>query len=158
MADSDTNPGVDTGVDTRLDALYNEAILDHARSPRHDAALQRSDAGGDAVNPFCGDEAHVQIAVSDESISDLGMQTVGCSINRASGSMLADALAGLSTGDALALASDYRALMMGEALPEDRTKALGQLALMESVRQFPVRIKCALLALTAVEEALSRVR
>ncbi len=156
MADSDTRPNVDTGVDTGLDDLYNEAILDHARRPRHDAVPQRSDASGDAVNPFCGDEAHVQIAVSDGSISDLGMQTVGCSINRASGSMLTDGLAGLSTGDALALASDYRTLMMGDSLPEDRTKALGQLVSMESVRQFPVRIKCALLALTAVEEALSK--
>lgn len=158
MADSDTRPDVDTGVDAGLDDLYNEAILDHARSPRHDVVPQQSDASGDAVNPFCGDEAHVQIAVSGESISDLGMQTVGCSINRASGSMLADALVGLSTGDALALASDYRALMMGESLPQDRSKALGQLALMESVCQFPVRIKCALLALTAVEEALSQAR
>ena len=48
--------------------------------------------------------------------------------------------------------------MMGGTLREDRRRALGQLALMESVRQFPVRIKCALLALTAVEEALSRAR
>ena len=145
-------------MDTGLDDLYSEAILAHARSPRHVAVPQQSDASGDAVNPFCGDEAHVQIAVSEESISDLGMQTVGCSINRASGSMLAGALSEVSVRDALALASDYRALMKGETLPEDRRRALGQLALMESVRQFPVRIKCALLALTAVEEALSQAR
>jgi nitrogen fixation NifU-like protein len=153
MADTEPRPDSDTG----LDDLYNEAILDHARSPRHDPAPKRSDAAGDAVNPFCGDEAHVQIALSDGSISDLGMQTVGCSINRASGSMLADSLAGLSTGDALAVAVDFRTLMMGDSLPQDRRRALGELALMESVRRFPVRIKCALLALTAVEEALSGV-
>ncbi len=138
-----------------LDDLYNEAILDHARSPRHDAAPERSDAAGDAINPFCGDEAHVQFALNGEAILGLGMQTVGCSINRASGSMIADALKEASLSDARALASDYRALMMGQSLADGRREALGQLALMESVHQFPVRIKCALLPLTAVEEALS---
>jgi nitrogen fixation protein NifU and related proteins len=142
-------------LDSDLDDLYNEAILDHARSPRHDDAPERSDASGDAINPFCGDEAHVQFAINGDAITALGMQTVGCSINRASGSMIADVLQGMSLQDARALASDYRALMMGQALPDGRREALGQLALMESVHQFPVRIKCALLALTAVEEAIA---
>lgn len=138
-----------------LDDLYNEAILDHARSPRHDDVPERSDAAGDAINPFCGDEAHVQFALNGETIAGLGMQTVGCSVNRAAGSMLADTLQGASLPDARSLAADYRTLMMGQTLADDRREALGQLALMESVHQFPVRIKCALLALTAVEEALS---
>jgi nitrogen fixation NifU-like protein len=142
-------------TESDLDDLYNEAILDHARSPRHDDAPERSDVAGDAINPFCGDEAHVQLTITDGVIADLGMQTVGCSINRASGSMIADALQGTSIEEARALTVDYRGLMMGQELADGRREALGQLALMESVRQFPVRIKCALLALTAVEEAIS---
>ena len=72
--------------------------------------------------------------------------------------MLADALHGATVEESWALATDYRGLMMGDAISDERRKALGELPLMESVRQFPVRIKCALLALTAVEEALSGVR
>lgn len=139
-----------------LDDLYSEAILDHARGPRHEAEIADPDGAGDSVNPFCGDEAHVQIALNDGAIADLGMQTVGCSINRASGSMLAEALHGAPVAGAETLAEDFLALMMGRAIPADSRKALGQLALLEGVRQFPVRVKCALLALTAIEEAINR--
>ena len=137
-----------------LDELYSEAILDHARTPRWETPIDRPDGTGDAVNPFCGDEAHCQFAVDGPVIQGVGMQTVGCSINRAAGSMLAQALSGLSLDGAGALAADYRALMAGEDLGDERLGGLGELALMAGVRRFPVRVKCALLALTAVEDAL----
>ena len=138
-----------------LDELYSEAILDHARTPRWEAPIDCPDGTGDAVNPFCGDEAHFQLAVDGPEIRGVGMQTVGCSINRAAGSMLAQALSGLSLDCAGVLAADYRALMAGEDLGDERLGDLGELALMVGVRRFPVRVKCALLALTAVEDALS---
>lgn len=138
-----------------LDELYSEAILDHARTPRWEAPIDRPDGTGDAVNPFCGDEAHFQLAVDGPEIRGVGMQTVGCSINRAAGSMLAQALSGLSLDGAGVLAANYRALMAGEDLGDERLGDLGELALMVGVRRFPVRVKCALLALTAVEDALS---
>ena len=138
-----------------LDEIYSETILDHARSPRHKDLIDRPDGAGDAVNPFCGDEAHVQVSSDGEGIVDLGIQTVGCSINRAAGSIIAETLCGASLQDAGALVSDYRRLMAGQELAGDRRKALGELVLMETVRLFPVRIKCALLSLAAVEEALA---
>ena len=138
-----------------LDELYSEAILDHARTPRWESPIDRPDGAGSAVNPFCGDEAHFQVATDGGAIRGVGMQTVGCSINRAAGSMLAQAISGASLDGAGVLAADYRALMAGESLCDERVGALGELALMEGVRRFPVRVKCALLALTAVEEALS---
>ena len=71
--------------------------------------------------------------------------------------MIAEALAAASLSDAEALAADYRALMTGEPLTPESMAALGDLALMGGVRRFPVRIKCAMLALTALEEALTAV-
>ena len=138
-----------------LDEIYSEAILDHARSPRHKDQIEGPDGAGDAVNPFCGDEAHVQLSSDGEGIVGLGMQTVGCSINRAAGSMIAETLSGVSLKEAGDLASDYRSLMAGKEVADDRREALGELVLMETVRLFPVRINCALLSLTAVEEALT---
>ena len=141
-----------------LDEIYSEAILDHARRPRHEEPIDRPAGVGDAVNPFCGDEAHVQLSSDGETIIGLGLQTVGCSINRAAGSMIAETLCGVSLREAEALSADYRRLMAGQELTDDRRGALGELALMETVRLFPVRIKCALLPLTAVEEALTSKR
>ena len=138
-----------------MEDLYGEAILDHARTPRWETPIDPPDGAGRAVNPFCGDEAHFQVSTDGRTISGVGMQTVGCSINRAAGSMLAEAINGISLDGAGTLAADYRALMAGDAICDERKDALGELALMEGVRRFPVRVKCALLALTAVEEALA---
>ena len=139
-----------------LGELYSEAILEHARRPQHESSVKNPESTGDAINPFCGDEAHFQLSVSNKVINNVGMQTVGCSITRAAGSILAEALLSAPIHVAKHLVADYRALMAGQCLVDDKKAALGELRLMESVRQFPVRIKCALLALTAVEEALSR--
>ena len=141
-----------------LSEVYSEAILDHARNPRWAAPIDRPYSAGDAVNPFCGDEAHVRLASGGKSVDGLCMQTVGCSINRAAGSMIAETLCGIPLADAASLAADYRILLAGGELAPNRREALGQLVLMETVRRFPVRIKCAMLSLTAVEQALGSAR
>ena len=140
-----------------LDELYDIRILDHSRDPRHAERIDAPEAEGNAVNPFCGDEAHVQLTLDGDRVAGIGVQSVGCSINRASASMLSEAVSGMSRHEAIKVDGRFRRLMQGEALSEDEIYSLGELGALEAVRAFPVRIKCALLPWTALEEALEDV-
>ena len=140
-----------------LDELYDIRILDHSRDPRHAERIDAPDVRGTAVNPFCGDEAHVQLTLDGDRVAGIGVQSVGCSINRASASMLSEAVSGMSRHEAIKVYGRFRRLMQGEALSADESDSLGELRALDAVRAFPVRIKCALLPWTALEEALEDV-
>lgn len=137
-----------------LDELYDARILDHARTPRHADRIEAPDAEASAVNPFCGDEAHIQLSLDGGVVAGIGVQSVGCSINRASASMLSEAILGRSREETAEVDKRFRRLMDGAALSADECESLVDLAALDAVRAFPVRIKCALLAWTALEEAL----
>ena len=140
-----------------LDELYDLRILDHSRAPRHAERIEAPDAEGNAVNPFCGDEAHIQLTLDEGRVAGIGVQSIGCSINRAAASMLAEAILGRPRDEAIEVDRRFRRLMQGEVLSKDEDDSLGELLALEAVRAFPVRIKCALLPWTALEEALEGV-
>ena len=88
----------------RLDDLYRDAILDHRRNPRNHERLSAPDIMGDAINPFCGDEIHLQLNLdSERRVSGVGLQGEGCSINLAAGSMLTEAIQGKALDEVDAL-------------------------------------------------------
>ena len=138
----------------RLDDLYREAILDHRRNPRNRERVKAPDIEGDAINPFCGDEIHLQIALDDGRVADVGLQGDGCSINLAAGSMLAEAIQGKALNDVDALVGLYRRMMRGDAEAEAALRSEGDLSNLAGVRDYPVRIKCALLPLSALTQGI----
>ena len=68
--------------------------------------------------------------------------------------MLSDALKGKTIADAKRIASIFRNLMQGAPPPEDQLIEIGDMNTLAGVRKFPVRIKCTLLSLSALEDAL----
>ena len=54
------------------------------------------------------------------------------------------------------LINTYKSLMNSKITDHEPKKTLGALAVMESVKAFPIRIKCALLGTQAFEDAVSR--
>ena len=159
-------------------ALYGDVIMEHYRSPRHRARLPVADVETEEINPFCGDRACLQLrlrpagglsagGVSGDSVpGDNGAAVIaavsavaeGCSIIQASASLLADGVRGRSLDAAADLARRFRDLMQGQPLPPSARAELGDLAALEVVRQYPVRIKCALLPWVALEDGLRRLR
>lgn len=138
-----------------LDDLYGDKILEHCRSPRNHDRLPDPDASAHNVNPFCGDESDVQISLERERIVGVGAQAVGCSINQATTSMLAEAADGTNLDELSDLLNLFRRQMKGEALSDEELARLGDLTALSGVLSFPVRIKCTLLSISAMEEALS---
>lgn len=143
---------------SNLDDLYRDAILDHRRTPRNHDVLDNPDASAKAVNPFCGDEVEVQIAFADGRVSQIGVQAVGCSINQASASMMSDALIGKTDDEIKRLAKVFEDMMVGIDPSPDDASAMHDLPSLSGVRQYPVRIKCALLSWSALDDTLGEYR
>lgn len=137
-----------------LDDLYREVILDHYRKPHGAAALEHADVDVDGFNPLCGDELKLQLRLRDGRIEGVHVHPRGCSISVASASMLAQQLPGCTLAEAVTLKNAFKTMMRGEPWPPELDP--GDLEALEGVQNFPVRIKCALLAWMALEQALAQ--
>lgn len=136
--------------------LYQQVILDHSRSPRNHGELPPPCLHAHGDNPSCGDEIDVWLKVSDAgTIEDLKFTGQGCAISQASASMMTQKIKGKSRDQAAAMREDFRRVVMGDGAPTDED-ALGELVLLEGVQKFPQRVKCAMLAWRAVEQALEK--
>jgi nitrogen fixation NifU-like protein len=139
-----------------LDDMYREIILDHYRSPRGKKPLQHSDIESDGMNPSCGDEISLQVEMDHGVLKDVHVNCRGCAISVASGSMLAESVKGKSFEEVEKLASLVRKMLKGE--PAEIPDEFGDLDALKGVRQFPVRVKCALLAWVTLVEGLKKYR
>ncbi len=134
-----------------LDELYREIILDHYKQPRNRGELDPHSARVEGNNPLCGDEIQLDVRLNDAQLEDLAFQGRGCSISQASASMMTEAVKAKPLDDVHRLIDTFKDMMRGQPVDADE---LGDLEALEGVQKFPVRIKCALLAWTTLEEAL----
>ncbi|MEX2654118.1 MAG: SUF system NifU family Fe-S cluster assembly protein [Acidimicrobiia bacterium] len=145
-----------------LEELYREVILDHYRNPRNRSALESADAAADGVNPLCGDEIHLELAFDDDVVSAVSITGQGCSISQSSASMMSEAIKGKSRAEIEALTTKFRSMMDLESNGEfsidtdQPGSVLGDLEALQGVRNYPVRIKCANLAWTTLQQALTQ--
>jgi len=135
-----------------IDEIYKEVILDHYKNPRNKRELPGATYVCTRNNPLCGDEISVLANLADGTIAEVTFQGAGCSISQSSASMMTEAVSGAPVDDALSLAADFRAMMAGEAEPDEAR--FGDLVALKGVVQYPIRIKCAVLAWDVLQEAL----
>ncbi len=138
-----------------MDDLYQDIILDHTRNPRNKRKLDMPDVDARKVNPVCGDQVQVQLRLTDGAIAEADYQGQGCSISQASASMLTEALKGKSLQDAYQLAEAFRRMMRREASEADKDM-LGDLTALEGVSNYPLRVKCAVLAWETLEAGIKQ--
>lgn len=139
-----------------LDALYRDIILDHYRSPRGRGAMDSPDTTCRGSNPSCGDELILALKIRDDKIKQAQITTTGCAISIASSSMLAEIIEGKTLDEAIELGETIRGMMRNEGEPDELE--LGDLDALKGVRNFPVRVKCALLAWVALFGAIKDYR
>ena len=137
-----------------IDGPHQQMILDHYRNPRNNKTLDDPDIQATEVNPFCGDEATVQACISNGVLAEVGIHGVGCSISQASLSMLSEAVHHLTPAEASTLSATFQRMMQGQPMDDEETTRLGDLAGLVSVRSYPIRVKCALLAWVALDQGL----
>jgi nitrogen fixation protein NifU and related proteins len=139
-----------------LQSLYQQVILEHYRRPRNRGELEDADVEIHMNNPTCGDEIHLQLRVRDERIEGVRFRGQGCSISQASASMMTQQLQGKPLAEAYATMARFTEMMHGSE-EAARDKALGDLRALAGVAKFPVRVRCALLAWDALQQAAKRV-
>jgi len=117
------------------DQLYREYILEHYKHPHNWGELDRSDMEAQDLNPLCGDELRIQIALDESGkVSDVAFAGHGCAISQAAASMLSDEIKGMSVEELMSL---------------DRQFVLDLLGIDISA----TRMKCALLSLKVLKAA-----
>jgi nitrogen fixation NifU-like protein len=135
-----------------LDDIYKEVILDHYKNPRNKRELPGATRSCTRNNPLCGDEITVFVTERDGQIAELAFTGQGCSISQSSASMMTEALTGKSVDDAETMIKEFRAMMAGEAEPDE--DEFGELVALKGVVKYPIRVKCAVLAWDVLQEAL----
>lgn len=145
-------------MSSELQQLYQQIILEHAKA-RHGDGLAQPPAGsvsGEShqLNPTCGDEITLRAALDGSTVRGISWEGQGCSISMASASVLTDMVSGTDRTQAAALVGEFRDLMRSRGSVEPDEELLGDAAAFAGVARYPARVKCAMLAWVAFEEAL----
>lgn len=140
---------------SELRDLYQEVILDHNKRPRNFGSLPDATREADGYNPLCGDKVRVYLKLDDGRVEDVRFEGEGCAISTASASLMTDVIKGKNLGEIATLFESFHELLTGD--PSVAAKAgpeLGKLAVMEGVRAYPMRVKCATLVWHTLQAAL----
>lgn len=141
---------------TALESVYQELILRHYRSSRHRGDLEAPDAVIPMRNPVCGDDILLQVRVEDGRVEEIRFSGHGCAISQAAASMMSEKVVGRPWEEIHALAARFREMLSGdEGAAKDRE--LGDMRALAGVSKLPRRVKCAMLAWDALEEAEKRI-
>jgi len=122
-----------------MDDLYRENILEHYKRPHNwsppEPELERVDLQFHDLNPLCGDELTIKLAVdAEQRIEGVRFEGHGCAISQAAASMTSDEIKGMTVSEVLGL---------------DRSFVLELLGIDISA----TRMKCAMLGLKIVKSA-----
>lgn len=140
----------------RLEQMYQEVILDHYKHPHHRGLREPFGAEVHHVNPTCGDEVTLRVALSEdgEKVVDISYDGQGCSISQAATSVLTDQLIGRTVGEALETVAAFNEMVSSRGKVEGDENVLGDGIAFAGVAKYPARVKCALLGWMAFKDAL----
>ena len=120
-----------------MDDLYRDEILEHYREPHNFGTLDAPDAVHEGQNPLCGDRITMMLALDEAGkVSDVAFSGRGCAISQASASLLTDEIRGRPVAEVEAMTN------------QDILDLLG-------IEISPARLKCALLSLDTMLQALA---
>lgn len=137
-----------------LRELYQQVIIEHSRNPRNFRELGAASHHAEGYNPLCGDQITVYVEVEGDRVKDVAFKGSGCAISKASASLMTAAIKGKTIAEAEEMFARFRSMVTSERDAEIDEEALGKLAVLSGVREFPVRVKCATLAWHTLRAAL----
>ncbi len=100
-----------------MELPYRERIMDHGRDPANQCRLSCPDCAATVDNPLCGDRLVLELALSQDRISAVGLAVRACLLTSASASMLRAYLLDRELAEACALSTKLRAAL-AEGVPE----------------------------------------
>lgn len=133
--------------------LYQEVIFDHNRNPRNFRIIEDADRKVDGFNPLCGDRLTLYLKMNGDVIEDASFQGSGCAISTASVSLMTEIVKGKTEAEAEELFKTFHEMTTGKD-EQVNLEAVGKLAVLAGVREYPARVKCATLAWHTLDAAL----
>lgn len=134
--------------------LYAELILEHSKRPVHAGLREPYDAQVHHVNPACGDEVTLRVALDGDVVRDVSYQAVGCSISVAATSVLAEETIGRPVGEGLGVYAAMKQMLTSKGADTGDPEQIGDGVAFAGVSRYPARVKCALLGWSAFTDAL----
>lgn len=101
---------------------------------------------------------HRYLQMDDEVITEIGFLGSGCAISKSSASMMTASVKGKTKAEAEVIFKRFHGLVTGAPDAPVKPEALGKLAVFSGMREFPTRVKCAILAWHALHAALDENR
>src|SRR5947207_14724117 len=135
-----------------LKDLYRDVILDHNRHPRNFGRIEPADGRAEGDMPLCVDRLSLFVVMDGERVADIRFEGRGCAISTASASLMTEAVKGKDRTAIRELFDKVHALLTRSDTQSDG--ALGKLAALSGVREFPARATCASLGWRTLNAAL----
>src|ERR1700745_1315358 len=106
-----------------MDDLYREYILEHYKRPHNWGTLEHPDLEFSDVNPLCGDELTVQLAIGEDgTVDEVRFSGHGCAISQAAASMTSDEIKGMPVDEVLRLDRSFVLELLGIDISATRMK------------------------------------
>lgn len=136
--------------------LYQQVLLDHNKNPRNFKLIENPTHVARGVNPLCGDEYQLYLRIEKDIVLEVGFKGEGCAISKSVSSMMTQAIIGQHVHHVIELKDQFITMLTEEISEHDAGHLLGHLTIFESVKDFPIRVKCATLIWRALEAAINQ--
>jgi nitrogen fixation protein NifU and related proteins len=140
----------------KLSDLYGEVLLDHYKLPRHKGRLEHPTLTVEGTNPLCGDELTFDLEFEGDKLKAVMFSGKGCAISMASASMLTETLTGKTVHEIEEWIARFKDFIREGKSPGGVD--MGDMESLAGISKLPVRVKCAALPWTTLEEAINRYR
>jgi nitrogen fixation protein NifU and related proteins len=140
----------------KLEQMYQEIILDHYRNPHRSGLREPFDAESYQINPTCGDEVTLRVALDGDRVTDVSYDAICCSISQAATSVLTDLVIGRTVDESKSTMDAFVNMVQSRGQVEPDEDVLHDAIAFAGVSRYPARVKCALLAWMAFKDAVGR--
>ncbi len=135
--------------------LYSGGILDAAATIPAARRLAEPDATAKKISRVCGSEIEVDLTLKDGVVAEFGMTARACALGQAAASIVARNIAGASV-DELYRLRDQMLAMLKDGGPPPTGVRWRDLALLETIRDYPQRHTSTMLVFEAICDCLDQ--
>ena len=140
---------------TRPEDIYSDRLLALAAAIPRTERLAAPQATARAHSKLCGSTVEVDLVMDGDVVTDYGQTVRACLLGQTAASVVGREIIGSSAAELRAVGAAMRAMLKQGGEPP--TGKWGDLALLESVRDYKARQPSTLLVFDAVEDAIAQI-
>ena len=133
---------------------YDNLIMDHIRNARNYCVPDGATQSATGTNPLCGDELTLHLEIADNCIRQIAFQCTCCGISMASASIMTELISGKDIASTRTLLQTFSAALQDRAAAPLQDATPEQRAILDTVKKYPARARCAALAWETLQGAL----